>query len=55
MNATVILVVKRLATSKSTYKLIGMILIAVGISQGAEWTGVITNIMCHVLEGGCVP
>ena len=52
-KATVLLVLKRLALSRSTYKLIGLIIVASGIAKGSDIMGWVSTIVC-VASGGCV-
>lgn len=51
-KATVLLVLKRLALSKSTYKLLGALLAALGVLNGAEAMGWVSTLIC-VASGGC--
>ncbi|QXV72595.1 hypothetical protein QAC_48 [Pseudomonas phage QAC] len=51
-RATVLLVLKRLATSRSTYKLIGLLLVAFGVTSGSDVMGWVSTLVC-VASGGC--
>lgn len=51
-KATWLLVVKRLALSRSTYKLVGVLLVAFGVTGGADVMGWVSTILC-VAVGGC--
>jgi hypothetical protein len=51
-KATVLLVLKRLALSRSTYKLVGLLLVTFGISQGAPVMEWVSTLVC-VASGGC--
>ncbi|UAV89453.1 hypothetical protein JOR_49 [Pseudomonas phage JOR] len=51
-RATVLLVLKRLATSRSTYKLIGLLLVAFGATSGSDVMGWVSTLVC-VASGGC--
>lgn len=51
-KATVLLVLKRLALSRSTYKLIGLIIVASGFAQGTEYMNWVSTLVC-VATGGC--
>jgi hypothetical protein len=51
-KATVLLVLKRLALSRTTYKLIGLLIVASGVAQGTmvmEW---VSTFVC-LASGGC--
>jgi hypothetical protein len=49
---TLLLVLKRLALSKSTYKLIGLLIVASGFAQGTPVMEWVSTIVC-VMTGGC--
>lgn len=51
-KATVLLVLKRLALSKSTYKLLGSLLVALGVLNGSDVMGWVSTLVC-VASGGC--
>ncbi|WYW04250.1 hypothetical protein Kallioja_00052 [Pseudomonas phage vB_PpuP-Kallioja] len=51
-KATVLLVLKRLALSKSTYKLLGSLLVALGVLNGSDVMNVVQTLVC-VASGGC--
>ncbi|WYW04302.1 hypothetical protein Kompost2_00052 [Pseudomonas phage vB_PpuP-Kompost-2] len=51
-KATVLLVLKRLALSRSTYKLLGALLAALGVLNGADVMGWVSTLVC-VGSGGC--
>ncbi|WYW04494.1 hypothetical protein Mudajogi_00049 [Pseudomonas phage vB_PpuP-Mudajogi] len=51
-KATVLLVLKRLATSRSTYKLIGLLVVASGFAQGSVVMDWVSTLVC-VATGGC--
>jgi len=51
-KATVLLVLKRLALSRSTYKLIGLLIVASGFDQGSEVMDWVSTLVC-VATGGC--
>jgi hypothetical protein len=52
-KATVlILVIKRLALSRSTYKLIGVLLVTFGVTSGSGVMGWVETLVC-VAVGGC--
>lgn len=51
-KATVLLVLKRLALSRSTYKLIGILLVALGVTSGSEIMSWVSTLTCVAL-GGC--
>ncbi|WYW04396.1 hypothetical protein Kurepalu2_00049 [Pseudomonas phage vB_PpuP-Kurepalu-2] len=51
-RATVLLVLKRLALSRSTYKLIGLVVVASGIAQGSVIMDWVSTLVC-VASGGC--
>lgn len=52
-KATVLLVMKRLALSKTTYKLIGTLLVALGVINGGDVMTMVSDLVC-VASGGCV-
>lgn len=52
MAMTVLVVIKRLAMSRSTYKLIGLLLVTFGVSNGSELMGWVSALVC-VSTGGC--
>ncbi len=52
-KATVLLVLKRLALSKTTYKLIGTLLVALGVLNGSDVMNMVSDLVC-VASGGCV-
>lgn len=49
---TSLLVLKRLFTSRSTYKLIGLLLAASGLAAGTDIATAFTGVLC-ALVGGC--
>ena len=51
-KATVLIVLKRLATSRSTYKLIGLLIVASGFAQGSTVMTWVSTLVC-VATGGC--
>ncbi|QJD54696.1 hypothetical protein PssvBMR2_gp53 [Pseudomonas phage MR2] len=51
-KATVLLVLKRLALSRSTYKLIGLLIVATGFAQGSVVMDWVSTLVC-VATGGC--
>ncbi|WGH28310.1 hypothetical protein 10P302A_gene0050 [Pseudomonas phage 10P302A] len=51
-KATVLLVLKRLALSRSTYKLLGTLLVALGVLKGQDVMGWVETLVC-VASGGC--
>lgn len=51
-KATVLLVLKRLALSKSTYKLLGALLAALGVLNGPDVLTWVSTLVC-VASGGC--
>lgn len=51
-KATVLIVLKRLATSRSTYKLIGLLIVASGFAQGSVIMDWVSTLVC-VASGGC--
>lgn len=51
-KATWLLVLKRLVLSRSTYKLIGVLLVALGVTSGSEVMGWVETLTC-VAVGGC--
>lgn len=51
-KATVLLVLKRLALSRSTYKLIGLLVVASGFAQGTVIMDLVETLVC-VASGGC--
>lgn len=51
-RATVLLVLKRLALSRSTYKLIGLLLVTFGVVSGSDVMIWVSTIVC-VASGGC--
>lgn len=51
-KATLVLVLKRLFTSRSTYKLIGLLLAASGLMVGSDVLDAVTGTVC-ALVGGC--
>lgn len=51
-KATVLLVLKRLALSRSTYKLLGLLLALSGIAQGTAVMEWVSTLVC-VASGGC--
>lgn len=51
-KATVLIVLKRLALSRSTYKLIGLLIVASGFAQGAVVMDWVSTLVC-VATGGC--
>ena len=51
-KATVLLVLKRLALSRSTYKLIGILVVASGIAQGSMIMDWVLTLVCSA-SGGC--
>lgn len=51
-RATWLLVLKRLALSKSTYKLLGILLVAFGITSGTDTMAWVSTLVC-VASGGC--
>lgn len=51
-RSTLWLIVKRLATSRSTYKLIGLLLAASGLAVGSDVLDSVTGVLC-ALAGGC--
>jgi hypothetical protein len=51
-KATVLLVLKRLALSRSTYKLVGILLVALGFTSGTDAMGWVSTLLC-VAVGGC--
>lgn len=48
--ATALLVAKRLALSKSTYKLLGMLLVAFGVSKGSDLMVWVSVLVCVATE-----
>lgn len=52
-RATWLLVIKRLLTSSSTYKLIGVLLVALGFASGSTVMGYVETLVC-VAVGGCL-
>jgi hypothetical protein len=51
-KATVLLVLKRLALSRSTYKLLGALIVALGFTSGNDLMGWVSALSCVAL-GGC--
>ena len=51
-RATVLLVLKRLALSRSTYKLIGLLLVTFGVASGSDVMSWVSTLAC-VASGGC--
>ena len=51
-KATVLLVLKRMALSRSTYKLIGLLVVASGFAQGTVIMDWVSTLVC-VASGGC--
>lgn len=51
-KATVLLVLKRLALSRSTYKLLGLLLVTLGIANGSTTMDWVSTLVC-VASGGC--
>lgn len=51
-KATVLLVLKRLALSRSTYKLTGLLVVASGFAQGSVVMDWVSTLVC-VATGGC--
>ena len=49
---TVLTVIKRLALSRSTYKLIGLLLVTFGFVQGSDVMSWVSTLVC-VASGGC--
>lgn len=47
-----LLVLKRLALSKSTYKLLGLLLVTLGIGSGTDVMAWVSTLVC-VASGGC--
>lgn len=48
----VVLVLKRLALSRSTYKLLGLLLVALGATRGNDIMDWVQTLVC-VAAGGC--
>lgn len=48
---TVLIVIKRLALSRSTYKLIGLLLVTFGVANGSDVTGWVARLVCAI--AGC--
>lgn len=51
-KATWLLVLKRLALSRSTYKLIGLLVVVSGFAQGTDIMSWVSTLVC-VATGGC--
>lgn len=51
-KATVLLVLQRLALSRSTYKLVGLLLVTLGVAQGSSVMDWVSTLVC-VASGGC--
>jgi len=51
-RATWLLILKRLFTSASTYRLIGVLLVALGFANGSTVMGYVETLVC-VAIGGC--
>lgn len=51
-KATWLLVLKRLALSRSTYKLIGLLVVVSGVAQGTDIMSWVSTLVC-VATGGC--
>jgi hypothetical protein len=51
-KATVLLVLKRLALSRSTYKLVGLLLLAFGLGSGLEVAAWTERVVCMAV-GTC--
>lgn len=52
-KATVLIVLKRLALSRTTYKLIGILIVASGIAQGTMIMELVSAVVCAT--SGCSP
>ncbi|QNJ57533.1 membrane protein [Pseudomonas phage PlaquesPlease] len=48
----VVQVLKRLALSKSTYKLVGLLLVTLGFAKGSDVMGWVSTLVC-IGAGGC--
>lgn len=53
-RAMILVVLKSLATSRSTYSLIGLVLVLSGFAAGSKLMAAVATTLCVVL-GGCGP